>query len=231
MLRLFFAHPDFFVFLKSTGLSFHQENGKSGLMDLARQLTQENNLFPVHRLDQMTSGLVLVARHAHAAHNFGHLFTQGKIEKHYLALSAKAPRKKQGWIKGSHVKGRNGSWRLGPMPSPEELNPAPVAITQFISTAAQTGHRLFILRPHTGRTHQLRVAMKSLGSPILGDDRYGGAHADRGYLHAWSLRFDWHDLPQHFSALPNQGEKFLDGVVQEKLAQWPASDHFNNFAK
>ena len=59
-------------------------------------------------------------------------------------------------------KARNGAWKL----CQSKENPA---ITRFESVSCEPNLRLFILKPQTGKTHQLRVAMKSLGSPILGD--------------------------------------------------------------
>jgi len=62
------------------------------------------------------------------------------------------------------------------------------------------------LQPKTGKTHQLRVAMKSLGSPILGDNLYSGNQSDRVYLHAYQLEFDYQN--EHFcvQALPESGQ-------------------------
>ena len=69
--------------------------------------------------------------------------------------------------------------------------------------------RLFRIRPETGKTHQIRVALKSVSAPILGDERYGGSAADRGYLHAWRLSFE-HDGELFDIALPPaEGALFL----------------------
>ncbi len=65
------------------------------------------------------------------------------------------------------------------------------AITQFFSFSMGQGLRLFIVRPSTGKTHQIRVALKSLGSGIIGDPLYSSTQADRGYLHAYSLGFSY----------------------------------------
>ena len=64
------------------------------------------------------------------------------------------------------------------------------------------------MQPKTGKTHQLRVAMKSLGSPILGDELYGGDKADRTYLHAYQLSFDYSGLKVQIKGTPiNESEK------------------------
>jgi len=87
---------------------------------------------------------------------------------------------------------RNGSWKL--LRSVE--NPA---VTQFFSFGLTPGLRLYLLKPHTGKTHQLRVALKSLGVPLLGDTRYGADKSDRAYLHAWQLAFELDGKSYQFS--------------------------------
>lgn len=61
------------------------------------------------------------------------------------------------------------------------------------------------MQPKTGKTHQLRVAMKSLGSPILGDKLYSGSQADRVYLHAYQLDFEYENEKISVQALPTSG--------------------------
>lgn len=209
-------HADFLVFHKPAGLGFHAEAGEPGFVELAREVAGDTRLFPVHRLDRITSGLILLARSSEAARMLGEAFADGRVEKYYLALSDRTPGRKQGLVKGAMCKGRSGSWRLGEAGGP-------LALTQFFSyglgclPGIERAVRLFVLRPRTGRTHQLRVALKSLGSPILGDARYAGAAADRGYLHAWQLRFDWQGQTRHYVCPPDAGAAFLSQPCQEKL--------------
>ena len=189
-LTICFEHPDFVVINKPAGISVHKDEQAVGLSEkLAKQLGVEK-LWLVHRLDKVTSGLLIFARNQAAAVNFYHLFHEHKVEKTYLALSDKKPKKKQGKIIGDMEKSRGGSWKL----CPTKNHPA---ITQFHSLSVAPNLRLFILQPKTGKTHQLRVAMKSLSSPILGDARYACSTADRVYLHAYQLTFVY------------QGEDFL----------------------
>ncbi|MDW5418388.1 TIGR01621 family pseudouridine synthase [Iodobacter sp. CM08] len=197
-----YDHPDFLVAIKPAGLSFHKEEDELGFVEVLRQTLGGMPLWPVHRLDKLTSGLLLFAKSAAAARYFGTAFAEHRIHKYYLAISDKKPSKKQGWVKGAMEKGRGGSWRLS---RDGELK----AATQFFSYGdMQTGQRLFVLRPLSGRTHQLRVALKSLGSPILGDERYGGTPADRGYLHAWALDFDYQGEQQRILLAPESGSAF-----------------------
>ena len=90
----------------------------------------------------------------------------------------------QGKVQGDMARSRRGQWMLTRGAS------AP-AITHFLSQPL-SDHHAFLLSPRTGKTHQLRVALKSLGSPILGDQMYAEATAarreERAYLHAAALR-------------------------------------------
>lgn len=161
----------------------HSEN-EAGLVVQASNVFKRP-LWPVHRLDRVTSGILLLATSKEGAARLGELFAKQDMNKWYLAQSRLKPKKKQGWVKGDMAKGRNGSWLL----KRSMDNPA---ITYFISHFDETNQqRIFLLQPKTGKTHQLRVAMKSLGAAIDGDSRYAGAVADRTYLHAYAL--SWFD--------------------------------------
>ncbi|MCH8492039.1 MAG: RNA pseudouridine synthase [Idiomarina sp.] len=205
-------HPDFYVINKPSGIGMHTEENELGIIVQLQQLLATNPsaapLFPVHRLDKGTSGLLLVARNKAAAATFGALFNEHAIEKYYIAIGGHKPKKKQGLIQGDMAKSRNGSYKL--LRSAE--NPAR---THFFShTIADNSipdihARLYILKPSTGRTHQLRVALKSIGAAILGDTRYAGEPAARLMLHASALRFQWNGEPQCYVCSPEQSNDFV----------------------
>ncbi|HEX5710447.1 MAG TPA: RNA pseudouridine synthase, partial [Sulfuricurvum sp.] len=98
------------------------------------------------------------------------------------------------------------------------------AITQFISCALRTHERFFLIKPHTGKTHQIRVALKSLGSPIAGDERYAQADEahkeERGYLHAYALRFFLNEEEFRFISPPHEGERFASSECKAQLDVW-----------
>lgn len=214
----------FAVIDKPPNLNFHDDEAGMGFFNQVKQQLAAEHLYPVHRLDKITSGLIIVAKSQVVAQQFQQLFEQRKIEKFYLAISDKKPKKKQGLIRGDMQKARRGSWKL----LKTTLNPA---ITQFFSYAPITHCRLFLLKPHTGKTHQLRVALNSLGSAILGDPTYNqNSSSDRGYLHAYSLRFTLDDTDYSYQSMPCVGKLFLEDDIQHfianKLAQpwqltWP----------
>lgn len=207
--HVLFSCEDFVVVNKPAGLSVQCEPSQPGCVALLKSLLQADQLHPVHRLDKVTSGLLLVARTQSANRQLSLLFQLGKVEKYYYALSAKRPAKKQGSVMGDMCAARNGSWKL----LRSQLNPA---FTQFFCRGLQ-GLRLFTLKPYTGKTHQLRVALKSLGAPILGDSRYGGQAADRVYLHAAALNFCYGERRYTFYQAPDNGKHFDCSALRECL--------------
>lgn len=199
---------EWFAVLKPAGIAFHSDDEATGFVELVRQ-EKGAQCFPVHRLDKVTSGILLFAKTAEANSEFSRQFRNSEINKLYLALSDKKPKKKQGWIKGDMEKARNGSYKL----VRSQLNPA---VTRFSSSSFE-GERgrqyLFLLQPHTGKTHQLRVALKSIGSPILGDERYAGGNANRCLLHAWQLRFMFKGV-KHTITAPHHWGGDVDAKMQ-----------------
>ncbi|GGB47460.1 RNA pseudouridine synthase [Oceanisphaera marina] len=209
------SDPDYLVINKPAGIGMHQEGEEPGLVRVLSERLGES-LYPVHRLDKMTTGVLLLARNSAANRELSRQFAERSTRKWYLALSDSKPTKKQGLIKGDMEKARGGSWKL----SRNLVNPA---ITRFYSCLLADGTatgalRGFLLQPETGKTHQLRVALKSQGSPILGDDRYGGTPADRGYLHAWQLQFEYGGEPVCVRAPLISGQHFL--THGEQLTAW-----------
>lgn len=205
MIELVFEHDDFYIVNKPAKVGFHDEQGVSkGFFNQCCEHFSES-LYPVHRLDKITSGLIILARDQQAATWFQQAFESKQIAKLYLALSNVKPKKKQGSITGDMAKSRNSQWKL----TKSKQNPA---VTRFLSWGIEnselTGLRLFLVKPETGKTHQIRVALKSLGSPILGDSLYGGADADRGYLHAFGLSFHYQGELIKLCKAPEQGDWF-----------------------
>jgi tRNA pseudouridine32 synthase/23S rRNA pseudouridine746 synthase len=218
MFKIITQTVDFVVVAKSTGINFHDEDQQgSGLFSqVKKQMIQQSDtteLYPVHRLDKMTSGLILFAKNLKSAQIFGQLFEEHNVKKYYLAISDKKPTKKQGLIKGDMAKSRRGMYKL----LRSMNNPA---ITQFFSYPIANGQRLYLLRPHSGKTHQLRVALTSIGAPILGDPLYNSnSAADRGYLHAYALRFSFLGTMYQFILPSDEGEYYSTESVREKLVE------------
>ena len=197
---------------KAPGVAVQGDPGAPSVLDHLRRDLALPQLYPVHRLDMATSGLVVAAKTSEANRALSLAFQNREVNKCYLALTSKKPGKKQGWVIGDMEKARSGSYRL----CRTRDNPARTAFRSF---ALEEGRRLFVLRPLTGKTHQLRVALKSLGAPIIGDERYGGEPADRLYLHAWRLEFPLASHRYHYVVAPRPGELFSRPSVQAAIAE------------
>lgn len=214
--RLVFSGKDFLIIDKPAGSNVHRNHHESSLVDCIKADLGLNALHLVHRLDDDTSGLLILAKHGQAAAEFGRLFEQRQVDKFYLALASGKPSKKQGAVTGDLEKTRGGNYRL----SRNSTNPSR---THFFSYALLPGKRLYLLKPYTGKTHQLRVVMKSLGVPILGDRRYGPSttDSDRMYLHAYALAFSYQGERYQFICPPEQGQAFHDGGFVRALLNLP----------
>ncbi len=216
---------------KPHGIAFHTDDHQQGIVALLRDQLNDDSLFPVHRLDKETSGLMLFARHEEANASLSQLFQNRQVEKYYLALVANRPKKKQGSVIGDMAKARNGNYKL-------LRTTQSAAITRLraftIKSPSESNEGLascLLFKPETGKTHQLRVAAKSLSCPIIGDRRYGGATSDRMYLHSWCKRFVLFDTTYHIVSRAYDGALFTDNIkaqitaVEQTLTElsWPKS--------
>ena len=205
----------FWVIHKSPGIGMHTEKEELGLCQRVKQHYAVAECLPVHRLDKVTSGIVLLAKNQQTASELSQLFQQRKVEKYYIAISDRKPKKKQGLIKGDMAKARRGAWKL-------EKNKTNPAITQFFSESMGEGKRFYWLKPSTGKTHQLRVALRSIGAPVIGDVLYyspaeEAKMCDRAYLHAYMLKFSAGGVEYSYQVKPTVGELFQSDSFAECL--------------
>ena len=216
--RVLFEDKRLLVIDKPAGLAVHGGSGIShGAIELLRAARPDlRDLSLVHRLDRETSGCLVIAKKRSALRALHEKFRQGIVEKNYLALVV-------------------GDWQLG-----EQLIDRPLLVTHrkggerhvIVSPEgkpaetrvrlSRTYGKLSLVQcsPLTGRTHQIRVHLQSVGFPIAGDERYGDADSNRRlaalglprlFLHAQSISFpDEHGNEQHFTApLPDELDRFL----------------------
>jgi len=150
----------------------------------------------VHRLDRDTSGLLLVARTAGVAGKLAAAFRGRNVRKTYWAVVVGRPSPASGIIDQPLAKLGAGAGALVVGAGRDEEDAASARTEYETLDAAGRKMTWLALSPQTGRTHQLRVHCESLGTPILGDPKYGGKAAhmegftDRLHLHARAL-----DLP------------------------------------
>ena len=128
----------------------------------------------VHRLDKDTSGVLVVAKTAQAAKRLSKLFQGRDLKKTYWAVCLGVPAPMVGEIKGFMKKSSGGEGdREMMVPARHGEEGAQYALTRY-AVADEAGRRVswVLLRPETGRTHQLRVHMAAAGHSILGDGKY-----------------------------------------------------------
>ena len=198
---------------KPPHLSHHDDQSEQGIMSLLRQQRPDGRLYGVHRLDRVTSGVLLLAKDSSTASALMRKFAKREVKKYYVAISHKKAKKKQGWVRGEMAKSRRGSYKLIPEKQSSSESKE-YAVSRYFtaglgnldvssslvtdeSSGAATPRTLVLFQPNTGKTHQLRVASKSIGLPILGDSRYGGGRVvmngygdglhERTYLHACAV--------------------------------------------
>lgn len=182
---------------KPAGLSSQGGRIKAHTLDdLLWAFARSNGKRPelVHRLDRDTSGVILAAKTKPAAGFLGKAIAARKVKKTYLALIASPPDPPTGVITTPLRReeiGREAYMR----PCAADHPDAHASESRYRTLSSGAGAALVELSPHTGRMHQLRVHLASIGRPILGDIRYGGALVAGGaavprlMLHASKLEF------------------------------------------
>jgi 23S rRNA pseudouridine1911/1915/1917 synthase len=168
----------------------------------------------VHRLDAGTSGLLLVARDDETHRALTSMLAERRVERRYLALVRGEVPHDRFTVEAPLARAR-ARVRVRPGRGAEASTDAEVR-------ERYPGATLLKIRPRTGRTHQIRVHLSSIGHPILGDRAYGGGGEDarrlgldRPFLHAWRLALDHPRTGRHIEVeepLPDDLRSTLTGL-------------------
>ena len=163
----------------------------------------------VHRLDKDTSGVVVIARNQETFLHLKDLFKQGKVQKTYRTIVHGTPKEKIGEIDAT-ISLKPGTVKR----TVHKGKMSKEALTHYKVLESLGDYSYIEVYPKTGRTHQIRVHLASIGHPVVGDSLYGKkkdeSGAPRQMLHAWMLEIDvgpgkvfkfQADLPEDFQQM------------------------------
>jgi tRNA pseudouridine32 synthase/23S rRNA pseudouridine746 synthase len=203
-----FEDDSVLVLDKPAGISVIGERHGTDLLRLAADAGEK--LMPVHRIDKVTSGVVLLAKSTPVHGGLTRQFARRTVEKGYLALTRSTGLPARGTIDLPLVTASSGrirvaaersaisadaataTWSVPPEAVFTHVRSFP-SVTTFATVWDDGQNTLLALRPVTGRRHQIRVHLAWIGHPIEGDplfDKTATARGARTLLHAWRLGFD-----------------------------------------
>ena len=195
-IEIIYEDNDLAVINKRAGIVVHPANGHySGTLVNAilyhiKDLSGINGeIRPgiVHRLDKDTSGLLIIAKNDKAHLKLSQMFHDKTVKKTYLAILKGKLNQKSGRIVTQIGRDKNDRKKMTVI---NDLNSGKTAITNYEVISQAEKFTLVKVHIETGRTHQIRVHMKYLGYPILGDSVYGRPDSEkRQMLHAYKLEF------------------------------------------
>lgn len=214
---------DYLVVNKPAGLStLNDRNDPTNLLGLVRERYPEASA--AHRLDKETSGALVVAKSAEAYRAASLQFEDRQVEKVYHAIVDGCPDYQAEEVDAPILKLPDGTVRISKQGKP--------SLTRFTTLEKFGRHALVEARPVTGRTHQIRIHLALLGTPISGDITYGGKPAmlsaiKRGYKHGKAAEKDDSDIQErplmqrmalHAEKISFQG---LNGQIIQAQAPYP----------
>ena len=140
----------------------------------------------IHRLDRPTGGVMVFAKTSKAAGRLSEGMKNGEFEKKYFAVVVDTPKEKS-MLNLTHYLVKDSSKNMV-YSVPMATEGAKKAVLDYTTLATENNLSLLSVRLHTGRAHQIRVQMQTIGNPLFGDQRYGAGKSPAGYdLALWAV--------------------------------------------
>jgi tRNA pseudouridine32 synthase/23S rRNA pseudouridine746 synthase/23S rRNA pseudouridine1911/1915/1917 synthase len=202
--RVLFENAAALVLNKPAGIAVTGERHETDLVRLAAD--QGETLYPAHRIDKVTSGAILFARQLPYHGDLTRQFNRRTVDKAYLAVTRIGGLPDWGVIELPLSVGRKNRVRIAAergtittdghhwsVPADNVFTHVSTypSVTAFATVWTDDAHTLLVVRPITGRRHQIRVHLAWIGHALAGDPLFGRTETDsRTLLHAWRLAFD-----------------------------------------
>lgn len=208
-LPIIYEDQDVMVIDKPAGVISHSRGkfwNEPSVASFVRQKTPQDGERAgiVHRLDRVTSGVMICAKNAQTMSFLQKQFSTKKVKKSYTAIVSGHMKEAEAII----------DMPIGRNPKKPQtfqaISGGKAARTKYLVEKSFGGYDLLKLEPETGRTHQLRVHLHEVGHSIVGDHLYQGEPADRLYLHALSLEIN----------LPNGQRQSFTSALPANFAQF-----------
>ncbi len=218
--RCCYTDPDVIAVNKEPGVACAIRDGGEDTLE-ARLLSAFGEIYPVHRLDTPTTGLVLFARNEKTEEALSGLIRDRKLKKYYHTRIFGVPPKKEAVLRLYAEKDAERSEVKvfdRPTPASREM----ITAYRLLETERGTGERpttsLLEIELMTGRTHQIRASLAHIGCPVVGDDKYGDRQKNKAFptgLQLCAVRVEFPDDPSVPPRL--KGKKLsVDAPFEEK---------------
>ncbi|WP_273277760.1 RluA family pseudouridine synthase [Maribacter polysiphoniae] len=201
-LEVIYENNDFIVVNKRAGLiseksRYENHTVENQVLDHLSNNKRKPYIGIIHRLDRVTSGVLVMAKKKSILVEFNKLFSSRKVQKTYLAIVKNKPPKNRGTLVNFLVK--NNLEKRADIVASKSKDTQNCMLSYQVINQNDLGYLLEI-KPKTGRFHQIRAQLAHIGLPIIGDEKYG---SDQAYLprsiclHAWKITYQTTGSQEH----------------------------------